>query len=212
MSIKLHGSSLSPFVRKALVVFAEKGIPFEQVDAVPFPKTEELLAKSPLGKIPFLEVDGTFLPDSSVICAWAERTQPEPALYPNEPITFGRTLWLEEYADTKVADVCTTPFFQRFIRPNIFQQEPDEERVKQVMAEDLPPVLDYVTAELGDDDYLVGNQFSLADIAVCSPFVNMRVGREDVDAGRWPTFSAYLDRMLSLPSFKTATAGLPASV
>ena len=61
------------------------------------------------------------------------------------------------------------------------------------MDNELPVVLDYLTAKLGDDDYLVGNAFSIADIATCSPFVNMRIGKEDVDSARWPKFSEYLD-------------------
>ena len=56
------------------------------------------------------------------------------------------------------------------------------------------------------------NQFCIADIAVCSPFVNMRIGNEHVDAERWPKFSAYLERVLSRPAYKTAVAGLPDSL
>lgn len=210
MSITLHGSGLSPFVRKVMVAFDEKSLSYELQDTVPFPKTEELLAKSPLGKIPFMEIDGSFIPDSSVICAWLERSHPSPALYPADPVAFARALWLEEYADTKVAEVATTPFFQRFIQPNVFQQEPDNERVKEVMTNDLPPILDYLEGQLGDNQFLVNNQFSIADIAVVSPFVNMRVGQEDIDASRWGKFAAYVDSVLARPSFKNATAALPA--
>ena len=70
-------------------------------------------------------------------------------------------------------------------------------------------MLDYLSGELGDDDYLVDNQFCIADIAVCAPFVNMRIGNERVDVERWPKFSAYLERLLSRPAYKTAVAGLP---
>ncbi len=209
MSIIIHGTGLSPFVRKVFVALEEKGVAYERLDVRPIPRTEELLAKSPLGKIPFMEIDGTYVPDSSVICAYLERTHPTPALYPAEPLVFAQALFLEEYADTKVFEVAITAFFQRFVQPNIFQQEPDEARIKEVMDNELPVVLDYLTAKLGDDDYLVGNAFSIADIATCSPFVNMRIGKEDVDSARWPKFSEYLERVLSRPSYKTAVAGLP---
>ena len=210
MSIIIHGTVVSPFVRKVFVALEEKGIAYEKVDARPFPRTEELFAKSPLGKIPFMEVEGTYIPDSSVICQYLERTHPSPALYPSAALSFARALFLEEYADTKVFEITTAPFFQRFVRPRIFKEEPDEPHIREVMENELPPVLDYLSGELGDDDFLIDNQFCIADIAVCSPFVNMQtLGSEHVDAERWPKFSAYLERVLSRPAYKTAVAGLP---
>ncbi len=182
------------------------------MDAIPIPRTDELVAKSPLGKIPFMEVEGTYIPDSSVICQYLERTHPSPALYPAAPLSFARALFLEEYADTKVFEITTTPFFQRFVRPRVFKEESDEPHVREVLENELPPVLDYLSGELGDDDYLVDNQFCIADIAVCAPFVNMGIGKEHVDAERWPKFSGYLERVLSRPAYKTALTGLPVSM
>ena len=209
MSLEIHGSLLSPFVRKVVVACEEKGIAYEQEELAPFPKTPELLEKSPLGKIPFARIGDTYVPDSSVLCAYLERLQPEPALQPTDPLELARSLWLEEYADTQLAGVTTTPFFQRFVRPNLFQQEPDEAAVRSAMENDLPPLIAYLEGQLGDGEFMVGGRLSIADIAVCSPFVNMRVGGEELDAARWPGFAAYVDRVLSRPSFKTALAGLP---
>ncbi len=93
-----------------------------------------------------------------------------------------RHLFLEEYSETKVFEITTTPFFQRFVRPRIFKEEPDEPHTREVMENELPPVLDYLSGELGNDDFLIDNQFCIADIAVCSPFVNMQIGSEHVDA------------------------------
>ena len=67
MAFKILGAALSPFVRKTRVFFAEKGIPYDQDPVIPFAPPADWKTKSPLGRIPCLEHDGRFLPDSSVI-------------------------------------------------------------------------------------------------------------------------------------------------
>ena len=86
-------------------------------------------------------------------------------------------------------------------------KEPDEGVVSEALENEIPPVLDYLAAELGEDDYLVGNRFSVADIAVTTGFVNFRIGGESVDASRWPTLATYVDRVFSRPAIKTVVEG-----
>ena len=52
----IHGGAPSPFVRKVMVTCEEKGLSYEYKPLSPFPKTPELMAMNPLGKIPILEV------------------------------------------------------------------------------------------------------------------------------------------------------------
>ena len=202
----VHGVSLSPFVRKVLCLLEEKGLSYEVRDLVPFPKTDELLALHPLGKIPIFE-DGDFIiPDSSVICAYLERAHPEPALYPQDAKQLARALWFEEYADTKLAESILTVFFQRFVRPRFFKEDCDEQLVSKALTEDLPPTLDYLEQSIGGEEFLVGGSYSVADISVCSMFINLRLGDGDIDAKRWPHLADYLARVHSRPSFKTVLA------
>ena len=60
---------------------------------------------------------------------------------------------------------------------------------------------------LGEDDSLVGNEFSIADIAITTAFVNFRLGGESVDASRWPSVAAYVDRVFSRPAIKPIVEG-----
>ena len=198
----LHGVGLSPFVRKARVALAEKNIQYEHIQQVPFGQPPEYFKISPLGKIPCLTEGDWALPDSSCIIAYLERTHPEPALYPSDPKEFGRALWYEEYSDTTLVNALTTVFFQRFVRPNFFKQEPDDEIIQKALSEEIPPILDYLEGEIGDRAFLVGAHFSIADIAATSPFVNFAHGKEKVDAGRWPKVAAYVERIHSRPSYK----------
>jgi glutathione S-transferase len=203
----LHGVALSPFVRKVRFACAEKGIEYENEPQLPFNQSPEYFAISPLGKIPAWQ-DGDFtVPDSSVIIDYLERTNPTPALYPEDSKLRARALFLEEYADTKVADVLGTVFFQRFVQVNFFQQDPDQEVIDKALNEDIPPVFDYLESQLGDDEFLIGNTFSIADIAVSSPFVNFAIGGEKPDAGRWPRLAAYVERIHGRPALKSIVEG-----
>jgi len=204
MSIVIHGVPPSPFVRKVRVFLAEKNVPYEIKTQQPFNQSPEYLKISPLGKVPCFQ-DGDFtVPDSSVICAYLERTHPEPALYPSDAKEFARALWLEEYADSKLAEVCGRPFFQRVVRPLFFQQEADEALVAQTVNEAQPPVFDYLEGEIEDGaEGLVAGRFSVADIATGTMLAQLIHASVEIDAGRWPKLAAYRDQVHARPSFKS---------
>jgi glutathione S-transferase len=200
----LHGVSVSPFVRKVLVTLLEKSVEFEHRIVLPAEVDDDYRKISPLGKIPCFQDGDYTVPDSSAIIAYLERVYPEPALYPADAKDYGRALWYEEYADTKVAMTVLVPFFEFVVKPQILKKDPDKARVEKAMTEDYPGILDYLEAELGDKDWFVGSQFSIADIAITTHFVNFQYARQSVDASRWPKMSGFLKRALERPSFKEA--------
>jgi glutathione S-transferase len=207
MAFKIIGAALSPFVRKTRVFFAEKGIPYDLEPLVPFGVSAEYKKKSPLGKIPCLEHDGRPLPDSSVICAYVEKVHPQPALYPTEAWDYGRALWFEEYADGGfIANVMAPVFFERVVK-KLIGGTPDQARIDAALTKTLPEACEYLSEQLGDEQYLVGGRFTIADIAVASPFVNLAHTGVTVDAARWPKLAAYVDRIHSRPSFKPLIEG-----
>ena len=197
----LHGTPISPYVRKVRVALAEKGVDYELDPLIPFGVSDDYRRISPLGKVPCWEEGDFALPDSSAILAYLERRHPQPALLPADAQECARALWYEEYADTKLAEVCLVPFAQRVVRP-LMKQEPDEAAVAKALAEDVPPVFDYLEGELEGREYLAGGQFSVADIAVGSLFANFQHGGESVDASRWPKLADYLSRIHGRPSTK----------
>jgi glutathione S-transferase len=202
MSIIIHGVNASPFVRKVRVALAEKNVPYELKPQVPFGQPPEYMAISPLGKIPCLQDGDYALPDSSCIIAYLERTNPKPALYPQDPKQYGRALFLEEYADSKLTDTLAPVFFQRVVRKVFFKQEADETIVRKKLDEEAPKVFDWLEKQVGEREWLVGERFGIADIAMASPFVNFAHAGESPDAGRWPRLVAYLERAHARPSFK----------
>ena len=197
----VHGVNASPFVRKVRVALAEKGIAYDLIPVMPMGQTEEFLAISPLGKIPVYQ-DGDFtLPDSSCIIAYLEKTSPEPPLYPGDAHAFGKALFYEEFADTRLAEVLGPPFTQRVVTVKVLKGELDQAVIDEALA-NTPPVLDYLESAIGDEEFLAGGQLSVADIAVATMFVNWAHAGETVDAKRWPRLAAYVDRIHARPSFK----------
>lgn len=203
MSLVIHGVPPSPFVRKTRVFLAEKNVPYELKMQQPFNPAPEYLAISPLGKIPCLEDDGFAVPDSSVICAYLERTHPEPALYPSDPKEYATALFLEEFADSKLAEAIGQVFFQRVVQKFIFKQEPDEAVVAKAIAETQPPLFDHLESRLAEGAESLVGRFGIADIAVGAQFAGLVHAGESLDAGRWPKLAAYVEAIHARPSFKT---------
>jgi glutathione S-transferase len=203
MSLTLIGGSVSPFVRKVRVFCVEKGIEYELEPLNPFAPPEGFTDISPLKQIPVLREGDRHLPDSSVICAYLERKNPEPPLYPGDDLDYARALWLEEYMDGGfVGKAGPKVFFPLVIGPLMSGKEPDETEPLRVAAEVLPSFYTYLEQELGDEEFFVGGRLTLADISVASPFVNLRHAGVAPERARWPKLRGFLDRMHGRPSFK----------
>ncbi|MEO1029722.1 MAG: glutathione S-transferase family protein [Pseudomonadota bacterium] len=203
MQLKVHGAILSPWVRRLVATLEIKGVEHEIIPLNPMGNTDpDFKAKSPLGKIPILEVDGRFMPDSLAACAFLEKTFPTPALFPEDPWELGWMHWLCDYLATGVFSKVEAPlFFQRFIRPVFQQAEPDQTLIDEALAI-MPEYFDYLERQLeGDKSFLVGRRLSLADLSAGSIFINFRHAGVEIDAAKWPALAAYVSRLHALPAF-----------
>jgi glutathione S-transferase len=198
----LYGVNASPFVRKVRVALAEKGIAYDLDPIVPINVSDEFKKISPLGKIPAYRDGDVTLSDSSVIVAYLERVQPEPALYPSDPYEYARALWFEEYGDSALVAIAGPKiFFQKIVGPMFMNQPTDEKIVETAINEELPPLLAYLESQLGGD-WIVGKKFSVGDIGLATQFVNLRHCGVHVDAGRYPKLARWVERVHNRPSFK----------
>ena len=197
--MKIIGSYVSPYVRKVLACVALKGLDYEIDPITAFYGNEEFGRLSPLRRIPVL-IDGDLaLGDSSVICAYLDEKHPEPPLLPPSGVADrARARWFEEYADTRLGDVFIWGlFYQKVVRPIIWGEAGDEERIAKTQAEDLPREMDYLEGELPAEGFLFGSQIGLADIALASFFRNGAYAGFEPDPGRWPRVAGYVGRALS---------------
>lgn len=201
-SLALYGSPLSPFQRKVEAVMALKGLDYDCEDVNVMGMPDWYKEISPLGRIPSLRdrdiaeegAAGT-ITDSSAICGYLEKRQPQPAVYPIEAFDHGQALWLEEYADTGMAMAGGMGVFRPIIF-NLFQRkEPDLDTARKTWNEKLPPLYDYLEQYLDGRLHFVGDTTTIADISVASQIYQTDMLAGLPDAGKWPALVAHYEAM-----------------
>ena len=198
--MKIIGSFVSPYVRKVLACMNLKGLSYEVDPITPFFGNDEFERLSPLRRIPVL-IDGDFtISDSSVICAYLDEAYDGHPLFPSGPKDRARARWLEEFADTRLGDLFIWSFFyQKVVRPMVWGEPTDEERVANALNEGIPRALNYLEGELPESGFLFGD-VSIADIAIASVFRNGAYAGFETDAVRWPRIAALVERTLDHPA------------
>lgn len=95
MNVTLISHHLCPYVQRAAIVLAEKGMPFTRRYVDLSAKPDWFLAISPLGKTPVLVADGEPLFESAVICEYLDDTL-APRLHPADALGRARDrAWME---------------------------------------------------------------------------------------------------------------------
>lgn len=198
----LFGSSFSPFVRKVMVVAAEKGIdlPVQNIrlgDANP-----DFRRASPFGKMPGF-TDGDFaISDSTAIVTYLDAKFPEPAMLPADPADRARAIWFEEFADTMMSTIVFKCFFNRVVGPLFMKQPGNEAMAVEGETKDLPPLLAYLEGVVpAPGQFLVGDRLTIADISVATIFVNYDHARCAVDRSHYPRTYAWVESIHARESF-----------
>ena len=199
--MKIIGSFVSPYVRKVLACMHLKGLAYQIDPITPFFGNDEFRRLSPLSRIPVL-IDGDFCTsDSSVICAYLDEAYPGAPLLPADPKDRARARWLEEFADTRLGDLFIWGlFYQRIVRPLVWGEPTDEQRVAKTLEEDAPVALDYLEGVLPETGWIFGD-FGLPDIAIASFFRNAAYADFEPDADRWPRVASFVRRALAHDAF-----------
>jgi glutathione S-transferase len=84
-ALTLISHHLCPYVQRAAIALAEKGVAYERVNVDLANKPDWFKALSPLGKTPVLKVGETAIFESAVILEFLEDTQANP-LHPEDPL------------------------------------------------------------------------------------------------------------------------------
>lgn len=199
----LYGVSISPFTRKVRAVLSAGSIPYEHNPITPMQVDEDYKKNiHPLGKIPAFKDGELIIPDSSAICAYLEKKYKKTNFYPDDAADYAKALWLEEFADTALANAVLPIFFQRIVISKFLKKPVDESVIQSTKSELQPPVFDYLESQLTGDNTIVGKHMSIADIAITSLFINYQMAGEEVDAKRWPKLAAYIKANIEKPIFK----------
>jgi len=96
--------------------------------------------------------------------------------------------------------------------PLYHRREPDKEAINTALNMQLPKVASYLEDELIAKQFLVGNQFTIADVAVVSMFMNMYLSGFQLDPECWPNLSAYLNQHFKRESFNSCVQDVEAEL
>lgn len=200
--LKVYGVPISVHTRKVTVTARLKGLALELVPVVPVipgNPPPNWRALSPTGKIPVLQHDDFVLADSAAICAYLERLQPQPSIYPPGDRQCARALWFEQYASgTVFHDVVHPLFHQSFVNPNVRKIPADPVAIDAVLTHTLPEVYGYLDSVAGDG-FLAGPHLSVADLAVVSNLVTVQYLGFELDRARYTRLAVLFDRVVRVP-------------
>lgn len=152
--LTLISHHLCPYVQRAAIALAEKGVEFERIDIDLANRSDWFKSISPLGKVPLLKVYGEVLFESAAILEYLEETQPHP-LHPSDPLTRARHRAWMEFGSTILADLWG---FYTAADAGSFHEKTMALRTK----------FERLEAELGEGPYFADGRFSLVD-AVFAP-------------------------------------------
>jgi glutathione S-transferase len=204
--LTIYGVPLSVHTRKVIVAALAKNLPHEIVPVVPvIPGNPPADWKtiSPTGRIPAIVDDDFRLADSAAICAYFERVNPDPSLYPRGTRDYATALSFEQYAGVLFSDVVRPLFHETVVHPKIRQIASDQSRIDAVLKVNVPETFGHLDAALRGD-YLAGDALSIADIAVASNLVTYRYLGFDSYRDRFPRLAAHFDRVLRYPAMREA--------
>jgi glutathione S-transferase len=194
---KLISFPLCPYVQRAAIALAEKGVPFERIDIDLQNKPDWFLKLSPLGKVPVLVVtldDGAeqVLFESQVIAEYLDETIAA-RLHPADPLERARHRAWIEFASATLADLYG--FYTG-------DRETYREKLKALDAK-----FRRLEETLGAGPFFAGEAFSLVDAAFAPVFRYFEVFDKIVDHGLLsgrPKLQAWREALRQRPSVRGA--------
>lgn len=177
----LISATPSPFARKVRISLMEKGIPFDLQNEVPWHADTRTTQFNPLEQLPVLiPDDGDPVYESTYIMDWLEQKYPEPAMLPADPDGALEAKLVQVIAEG-VMDA-TVQLFWELQREHI-SPEWTKRQLRKVTGG-----LTELDRRVGAREYVVGDRFGLADIAVISV-----LGMQDtvVESQLLPLWQAY---------------------
>jgi glutathione S-transferase len=192
--LRINGSARSRGQRVLWMAF-ELGIEFEHNDLIPrspATKTPEFLALNPNARLPVIEDDAFVLSESMAINFYLAKKHASP-LCPSDPkleaLALQWSFWETDRLDRQLANYV------------IATAEADKAKADAAWDE-IVPAMDALNTSLGKIQFLLGPEFSIADLNVASAMwrgLNM-------DLDRWPLVRDWLARCWDRPAGRKARA------
>ena len=195
--LKLCGFAASNYYNKVKMQLMEKSVPFEEELVWPS-QQDEHLARTPIGKIPFLEIGNTQLAESQVISEYIEDVYPEKPLLPKDPLARAKVRELVEFIELHLELVA-----RRLYREAFFGGTVSDETKKEVEKE-LAKGVKAFKRLAQFSPFVAGLEFTLADcaaaqhLAVVTMATKKMYGRDFLE--EVPQVAAYIKEMNARPT------------
>jgi glutathione S-transferase len=232
--LKLYNAPHSTCSQKVRICLAEKGLAFEDVRLDLGKGKDQLkpeyLKLNPNGVVPTLVDDGAVIIDSSVICEYLDEKYPTPRLTPEDLAQRARMrAWMRYLEEVPTAAVRVPSFNMGFL-PRFAGL--DEERFRAEQSDirpirkhfyrrmgttgfkraDVEAALEQIAstcarmdAALADGPWLMGAQYTLADIVVTPSIDRMAdLGYSGIWTEKYPRVTQWYARMQARPAFQQA--------
>lgn len=197
--LRLCGFPISNYYNKARIAMLEKGVAHDTDPTCRPSQDEGFLARSPIGKVPFLELDGgRRLSESQVICEYLEDAYPQVPLLPRDPYERAKVRELLVYLELHVELVVRRLYGLLFGRPVA-------DEVKERAAKDLEKGLRALKGLARFEPFIAGRELTLAD---CAAFVHLPLltvttraayGRDFLED--WAPVKPYIAMLKKRPAF-----------
>lgn len=198
--LRLCGFRISNYHNKVRIALLEKGIEHEEDSTCRPSQAEDFLARSPVGKVPFLELDGgRRIAESSAIFEYLEEVYPEKPLLPRDPWQRAKVRELVLFLELHVELVARRLYGQVF-----FGKEPSE-GAKQSVERELAKGLKGLRQLAKFDPFIAGSELTIADCAAfCHlPLVSLSTkiayGRDFLED--MPQVKPYIAMLKQRPAF-----------
>ena len=156
--IKLCGFRISNYHNKVLIALHEKGVPFEEDASVHPSQDEAYVARSPMGKVPYMEAEGARLCESEVILEYLEDKYPQKPLLPKDPLARAKVRELTTVIELHLELVA------RRLYGALWGKGPSD-GTKASVEKDLAKGVRALRALAKFDPYIAGREFTVADCA-----------------------------------------------
>ena len=199
--MKVYGNPGSTCTRKVLTTLAEDQVPFEFV-SIDFAKGEHKqpahLAHQPFGQVPAIDDDGFELYESRAIARYIDQ-KAGGKLTPTDPKLQAT---MEQWISIETSNF--TPHAMKFVFHHLMKRVQPQADLDQA-AERLRLALGVMEQQLGKSTYLVGDQFTLADITFMPYFEYAMMTPAKEIFAEYPNVGAWWTRVSARPSWATAT-------
>ncbi|MGC1386624.1 MAG: glutathione S-transferase family protein [Steroidobacteraceae bacterium] len=158
--LEIIGVPQSNFVRTVRIACEEKQVPYRLTPGVP--RSPEVNAIHPLGKIPVMRHDGFTLCESKAIATYIDRVFPGPRLFPDDPM---RCAKIEQWVS--IANTVIIPAMNAYLRCYFFPKGAGGGPDRAIIDKTLPGVrvqMDVCNRAVAQTGHLVGADFSYADM------------------------------------------------